>query len=128
MFVFAARVASTVRVCGASHGSSRVMTKSTHFCRLSEVYSALVTVPQMFTVIVPGVLVLPRYSVWPALILTSSELGSKRSVLHAGLVSLPLNGSFSGEVTESQAYVNAQSLGSTVNGVTAPVASEPEKE
>lgn len=76
----------------------------------------------MFTVIVPGVLVLPRYSVWPALILTSSELGSKRLVSHAGLVSLPLNGAFTGAVPELQSYVNAQSLGSTVNAMIPAVA------
>ena len=57
MLVFAAKVGLTVSDYGGSQGSVSVMTKSAHFCRLLEESSALVTVPQMFTVIVPGVLV-----------------------------------------------------------------------
>ena len=55
--------AGLVNVDGASHGSVRVMTKSPHTFFFVDVDFALVPVPQILTVIVPGVLVLDVYSV-----------------------------------------------------------------
>ena len=55
--------AGLVNADGASHGSVRVMTKLVHCFFFVDVDFALVPVPQILTVIVPGVLDLALYSV-----------------------------------------------------------------